>query len=257
MGGDGLHDGLVATAGIQNAASQHHDAHEHHNAAQGIGDGHAAETSDSGEQHHGHAEQAQADHVGIAGHRFEELRAAHELSHHGGGEEQHDDQRRQVRQGVGAVAGSDDVHDGHGVQLAGDESHLLAEDAVEQHEGGHLHHGHVHPTETDVPSLAGAAYKGAHRPVGGDGGHGQHEAAQGPVADEVAVHEGAPGGSSTAAHDDGGDKGDEQKACQRGQRRQRLKAVGRYERREIEVIEAEVEIIHGMPPRRSRHRRPG
>ena len=212
---DGGHDGLVAAPGGQNAPGEHHDSHEHHDAAEGIGHGHAAEAADGGEQDDRHPEQRQTHQVGVPGHRLEELRASDELGHHGGGEEQHDDERRHVRERIGTVAGADDVHYRDRVQLAGDERHLLPKDTVEQNKRRHLHHGHVHPAEADLPCLAGPAHKGAHRAVGGDGGHGQHEAAEGTVADEVAVDEAAPGRIGAATHDDARHQGHEQEQDER------------------------------------------
>lgn len=62
------------------ARGQDHDAHEHGDAAERIGQRHAAEAADGGEQDHGNAEEHEAEHVGVAGHGLEQLRTAHDCA---------------------------------------------------------------------------------------------------------------------------------------------------------------------------------
>ena len=56
VGGNSVHNVGVTTAGRKDAAGQHHNAHDHGNAAQGVGESHAAKAADGGKQDAGNAE---------------------------------------------------------------------------------------------------------------------------------------------------------------------------------------------------------
>ena len=182
---DALHDGLPAAAGSQQPRREHDDAHEHRHAAQRVGGRHAAKAADGGVDDHRHAEQGKSCHVALSGHGLEYLGAAYELGDHHRDEEAHNHGGAQVCERVRAVARADDVDHGDGAELAADQRELFAHDAVEQKERRRLHGRHVDPAKSDLPGLTRAAYKRADRAVGGHRRHGQDEAAERAVGDEV------------------------------------------------------------------------
>ena len=71
VGRDRVHDGVVTAAGAQYAAREDHDADDHGDAAERIGEGHSAEPTKRREQNGGDAENRETGDVAVAGDRLE------------------------------------------------------------------------------------------------------------------------------------------------------------------------------------------
>ena len=182
---DRLQDRPIAAARFEHEIKQKHDADHHHDGAERVGQGDGAETADRRIDDDDGAEEHESREIAVARDCFEELRAADELRRHRAEKEQHDDEGGKVRERVRAEARTDDVDDGHGVEAAREERDALAEDAEHEEDRRDLHDRHVDPAEADLPRHAGAADKGADGAVGRDRRHGEHEAADRAVADEI------------------------------------------------------------------------
>ncbi len=182
---DVAHDFVEATASVHHAA--HKDAHadDHGDGATGISNGNAFKAADSGVDDNYQAEHREAGEIGKAGYCFKELGGADELCHHGGAEEGDNDNGCQVRQKIGMIAGTQNVNDGYGINLACNEGNLFAEYAQDEEDNDYLYDGHVQPAVADNPGHARTADEGADAAVGGSGGHSQHEAAESAAADKV------------------------------------------------------------------------
>ena len=234
---NGAHDAFPAAARNKNACREHHDAHEHSDAAQRVGHGYAAETAHRRENNHSNAENGQANKIRIPRHGFKQLRAAHELGNHSCRKEQHDNQSRSIRQRIAAEAGTNHIDHRDRPKLTRNKRHLLAHNAVEQKQRRYLHGRHIHPTKACLPRLARAAHKRAHRAIGGNGSHGQYKTAKRAVADEVFLHESAFARSTRAAT------------------RRNREPKSKYEENEHGKQARNTSCLHRAPPHPNRNRR--
>ena len=189
LGADVAHDFVEATACVHHTAHEDAQTDDHGDGAAGIGNGNALKAADGGVNDNYQAEHREAGEIRKAGYCFEELGGADELCHHSGAEEGDNDNGRHVRQKIGMIAGTQHVDNGYGVNFAGDEGNLFAEDAQDEEDNDYLHDGHVQPAVADNPGYARTAYEGAYAAVGGSGGHCQYEAAESTAADEVILGE--------------------------------------------------------------------
>ena len=169
---------------------EHHDGGENHDhALDGVREHHGPETAHGGVQDDREPEQRQPDDVGIAGHGLKEPRPSDELGQHGRHEEDQQGQRAEDDHGVAAVAGAQEVGQGHGSGFAGHDGEALAEHAEREEGRGDLDHGQQNPAQAELVGHPGAAHKAARAGVAGDDGHGEHEAAHGAAADEIFLDE--------------------------------------------------------------------
>ena len=182
---DCLQDRPVAAARLKHEVQEQHDADHHHDGAQRVGQGDGTEAADRRVEDDDGAEEHESRQVAVARNRLEELRAADELRRHRAEEEQHDDESGKVREHIRAETCADDVDDSHGVKPAREERDALAEDAEHEEDRRDLHDRHVDPAETDLPRHARTADERADGAVRRDRRHGEHEAADRAVADEV------------------------------------------------------------------------
>ena len=182
---DRLQDRPVAAARLKHEVKEQYDADHHHDGAQRVGQGDGAEAADRRVEDDDGAEEHESREIAVARDRLEELRTADELRRHRAEEEQHDDESGKVREHIRAETCADDVDDGHGVKPAREERDTLAEDAEHEEDRRDLHDRHVDPAEADLPCHARTADERADGAVRRDRRHGEHEAADRTVADEV------------------------------------------------------------------------
>ena len=186
-----IHDSRITAAHFQDVIEKKYDADHHHDRAAGVGDGHRPKAADGRVDDYRKSEQNQPQLVAVAGDCGEKLGAAYELRGHRRAKEQHDDECRHSRQCVGAEPSPQDVHHRHGAEFSSQQRNALSENAQHEKDRRDLNHRHVNPAEADAPGHAGTADKRADGAVCRDGGHGQHEAAEIAVSDEIMAEKSA------------------------------------------------------------------
>ena len=101
-------------------------------------------------------------------------------------EHQHCEQRRKRPSAPAvAVTCADHVDDGQRPRGARDDGHLLAGHAENQKARDDLRRGEDHPAEAELPGKAGPRNEGGDGSVGRNERHGEHEALEAAVAEEV------------------------------------------------------------------------
>ena len=84
----------------EDVVEQQDDAEHHHDRTAGVGERNRAEPADRGVDDDHDTKEHEPQLVGVARHRGEELRAAHELCDHRGGEKEDNHERRDCRERV-------------------------------------------------------------------------------------------------------------------------------------------------------------